>query len=97
MCNTLCNTIMTITVRIDDELVAALDRAAARQGIARSELVRRAVRRYCGAGEEDRAPTPAALAAGLLGSLRSGRGDLSTTSREELTRLVRDRARRRPR
>ena len=86
---------MTITVRIDDELLALLDRAAARQGVERSEVVRRAVRRYCRARGRTRAPTPAALAAGLLGSLRSGRGDLSTTPRETLTRMIRDRAGRR--
>jgi hypothetical protein len=86
---------VTITVRIDDELLTLLDRAAARHGVERSEVVRRAVRRYCRARGPGKVPTPAALAAGLLGSLRSGRGDLSTTPREALTRMIRDRARRR--
>ena len=85
---------MTVTIRIDDDLRALLDQTAARGGLDSSELIRRAVRRFCESQAPSGSPTPAELAGDRIGSLHSGRRDLSRTSRETLTRMIRDRARR---
>ena len=85
---------MTVTVRFDDELVALLDRVAARRGVDRSEVIRRAVRAFCEARAQRGAP-PVDLAADLLGSLHGGRADRSRTSKAEMQRMIRDHVRRR--
>ncbi|MBI5481961.1 MAG: ribbon-helix-helix protein, CopG family [Deltaproteobacteria bacterium] len=86
---------MTVTVRFDDELLALLDRVAARRGVDRSEVIRRAVRAFCDARAQRAPASPADLAADLLGCLHGGRADRSRTPRATLARLIHDRARRR--
>ena len=71
-----------LTVKISKELEQEIDRAARRDRISKSELVRRAMTQYV--ARRDRSPrlrTPADLAGGLIGSIRGTPPDLSSNPR----------------
>lgn len=72
---------MPLTLRVDSELLALLDRAAQSMGMSRSELVRTAIREYCARALEGGA-TPYEKVKDLIGSVEGGPTDLATNVRK---------------
>ncbi len=82
-----------VTIRIDEETARQIRRLEKETGMTRSAIVRDALRRL--APEESARPASSAyaLAADLIGSYRSGRGDLSVSTGRRLKSALRTRKR----
>lgn len=74
---------MTLTVKLDPDLEAALERRCAADGATKSALVQAALRDYLA-----HARSPYELGKDLFGRHASGRDDLSTRRRELYARLT---------
>lgn len=74
---------MTLTVKLDPELEAALERRCAAEGATKSALVQAALRVYL---TQDRSPYE--LGKDLFGRHASGRDDLSTRRHELYAQLT---------
>jgi RHH-type rel operon transcriptional repressor/antitoxin RelB len=81
-----------ISLRLGKELEQTLERVALRQGLSKSELVRRCLQRYL----DDAAspPTPWDLGKDLFGKYASGRKDLSQRRKELVREKIHGRRRR---
>ena len=86
----------TTSVRLPSRLVDALDAAAARQGVNRSTIVRKALEEHLGRASVVERKGLAALVEGLVTYSGSGVGDLGARGEEYLRERFRGR-RRRPR
>ncbi len=77
---------MPQSVRLDPESEAWVRREARRRGTTRSDVIRLALRDAASAGDETTSPYD--VIADLVGSWRSGRGDLSERTGERYARLL---------
>ncbi len=75
---------MPLSVRLDKETENLLEKTAALLNISKSEIVKKALKKYCGSILNTKKPTPYELTKDLLGSDGSGRGDLSVRAEEIL-------------
>jgi RHH-type rel operon transcriptional repressor/antitoxin RelB len=84
---------MTVSLRLDDRLAKQLDAAARKEGVSKSEFVRRCL----AARLSDRQTRPSAWELGkdLFGRYSSGRSDLAQRSEEIVRELVHAKAHRR--
>ncbi len=73
-----------LTVRLPGGLHERLARAAKRLGLKRSDVARLAIQRYLDEAEQAARPRPYDLAKDLIGSVRSGVGDMGSRHREYL-------------
>lgn len=87
---------MAISVRLDAATERLVSRLAKQRGRGKSEVIRDAIRLLAQA-ESGMAAGPSALDAvsDLVGTARSGRGDLSVRTGEKVRKLLRARAGRR--
>lgn len=72
-----------ISLKVESDLAAELEKAARREGISKSEYARRALRDRMRLQQTDmqRTPTALELAGDLVGSIKGGPGDLSINPR----------------
>jgi metal-responsive CopG/Arc/MetJ family transcriptional regulator len=77
-----------LSIRIPEDLKAALDRASKKAGVKNAEIVRRALQEYLAATMSSRA-RPAERVRGLLGSIESGVPDLAERHRDYLLESLR--------
>jgi len=80
-----------VSVRLPGALYERIGRAAKRLGLKRSDVVRLAVQRYLDDAEQAAHPRPYDLVKDLVGSLRSGVGDIGARHREYLLARFRKR------
>lgn len=84
---------MTISLRLDEQLARQLDAAARKEGVSKSELIRRCLEAHL----SDRQTQPSAWELGkdLFGRYSSGRSDLAERSEEIVSERIHAKARRR--
>jgi len=80
-----------LTVRLPGDLHERLSRTAMRIGLKRSDVARLAIQRYLDEADQAVGPRPYDLAKDLIGSLRSGVGDIGSRHREYLLERFRKR------
>jgi RHH-type rel operon transcriptional repressor/antitoxin RelB len=78
---------MTITIRIDPQLQAELDRLARLEGVSRSDVVRESL--VCYLAEKKESVTPWELGKDVFGRYASGRTDLSAERKKILKEKLR--------
>jgi predicted transcriptional regulator len=71
---------VTISLRLDAQLIKRLAAVAQAKGVSKSQLIRECLDQYL-TGEEQR-PTAWELGMDLFGQFNSGRGDLSARAKE---------------
>ncbi len=72
---------MPVSVRLDAETRAMLDRTAKVLRTTKTEILKRSVRDFCGRVLEEEGKKPYELTRDLVGEAESGRGELSMMTR----------------
>jgi len=75
---------MSVSVRLDEETRAALEKTARSLRTSKTEVVKRSIRDFCDKALKERARRPYELIKDLVGKEASGRGDLSVRGEEIL-------------
>lgn len=75
---------MTVSVRLDEETQALLEKAAKALHASKTEVVKRSIRDFCGKTLSEHSKRPYDLIKDLVGRESSGRGDLSIRGEEIL-------------
>ncbi len=75
---------MSLSVRLDRETEAALDKVAKSLGKSKSAVIKESIRDFCAKTLEERRKRPFGLLKDLVGSEASGKGDLSIRGEEIL-------------
>lgn len=86
---------MLITCRIEESLVTGLEQVARKEGMTKSEILRRALREFI--DRRTGSITPWELGKDLFGKAASGRSDLSTDRKRIFREIIRAKAKGRDR
>jgi len=79
---------MTLSVRLDDKTKRRLSRYAKARGVSQSELVRQAIDTYIGNGQAVKGVTFYDRIKDVIGSVHSGRSDLSQQTGDDLYEIL---------
>jgi predicted transcriptional regulator len=75
---------MSVSVRLDEETKAVLEKTARSLRTSKTEVVKRSIRDFCDKALKERARRPYELIKDLVGKEASGRGNLSVRGEEIL-------------
>lgn len=75
---------MSVSVRLDEETKAVLEKTARALRTSKTEVIKRSIRSFCDQALRERARRPYELLKDLVGEEASGRGDLSMRGEEIL-------------
>ena len=86
---------MPTSVRLDPETETMVHRLARKEGVTKSAIIRKAIRRYAASEKAARPRTPYEAMAHLIGSVRGAPKDLSERTGEKFYELLLEGRRRR--
>ena len=79
---------MTISVRLGDKIKRRLSREARQRRVSQSEIVRQAIEAYLDAGQPGKGITLYDRMKDVIGSVHSGRGNLSQNTGDEFHEIL---------